>query len=348
MLSRDPTFLGTVASVSGSNVSVHLAPSVASGLSVIEGKTYKIGQVFNFIRIPQGYQDLFGIVSEVGAKAVPQGVDNVEQDTGRWMQVQLVGESLGGVFERGISQYPSVGDSVHITTETTLARIYGAKDFGQIAVGTLSSAESIPAKLDLDALVTRHSAVLGSTGSGKSTTIASLLRSIVSDAGADGQYPSARVLLLDVHGEYPDALADVAKVFSVDPRPGEHRLHIPFWALNTVDLLDFLTGGVDGPRETAFTDKIFQLKVDAHGAANFTGLETNSITVDTPIPFSLKHLWYDLIDHETKTFVGPNRDQPALEEDGDAEELVPQSTNRTPWAIRALSSIRLRSASAAS
>ena len=322
MLRRDPTFLGAVAYVSGSSVSVHLAQSVASGLSIIEGRAYRIGQVGSFVRIPQGYQDLFGVVSKIGEKAVPTATEESKADTGRWMEIQLVGESIGGVFERGISQYPNVGDSVHITTESRLARIYGVDDFGHVAIGSLSSAESIPAKLALDELVTRHSAVLGSTGSGKSTTIASLLQAITTAPASGGGYPSARILMLDIHGEYPDALVDVASVYSVDPRPGDQRLLIPYWALSTSDLLDFLTGGVDGPRETAFTDKIFELKVNSHTVSGFAGVEESSITVDTPLPFSLKKLWYDLIDFEISTFEGPDRDQPTLQNKGDADALI--------------------------
>lgn len=323
MHKHDPTFLGTVASVSGSNVSVQLAQSVASGLSIIDGRSYRIGQVGSFVRIPQGYQDLFGIVSEVGAKAAPATADPKLSETGRWMQIQLVGESIGGDFERGISQYPNIGDTVHITTESNLARIYGAADFGNITIGSLSSAECIPAKLAVNELVTRHSAVLGSTGSGKSTTIASLVRSITSGNDGNTSYPSARILMIDVHGEYPIALSDVATIFSVDPQPGEERLLIPYWALDSSDLLDFLTGGVDGARETGFTDKIFELKVASHSDANFAGVEESSITVDTPLPFSLKKLWYDLIDFEITTFEGQNRDQPTKQDDGDANKLVP-------------------------
>lgn len=323
MISRDPTYLGTVASVSGSSVSVHLAQSVASGLSIIEGRTYRIGQVSSFVCIPQGYQDLFGVVSEVGAETAPQELGVASDDTGRWIRVQLVGEAIGGVFERGISQYPNVGDGVHIATESSLARIYGASDFGHVVVGTLSSAESIPAKLALNELVTRHSAVLGSTGSGKSTTIASLIQAITATP-ADGQsYPNARVLMLDIHGEYRKAFSDLATIYSVDPQIGEQKLWIPYWALSATDLLEFLTGGLDdGPRETAFTDKIFDLKVCSHVAAKFAGVEAGSITVDTPIPFSLKKLWYDLINFEVTTFEGDDRDQPALQNAGDANELI--------------------------
>jgi len=321
MLSRDPTFLGSVASVSGSTINVRLAKSIASGLSIIEGRAYKIGQVGSFVRIPQGYQDLFGVVSEVGAKAMPVEQAQHDEDTGRWMQVQLIGESIGGTFERGISQYPNIGDSVHITTENSLAKIYGSQKYGQISIGSLSSAESIPAKISLNELVTRHSAILGSTGSGKSTTTASLLRSICGARDSESQHSNARILMIDIHGEYSEALADIANVYSVDPRAGEEKLLIPYWALESAELLTFLTGGVDGVRETAFTDKIFNQKIESHRNAGFPGVEESSITIDTPLPFSLKKLWYDLIDFEIMTLEGPNRDQPTKQSDGDPDKL---------------------------
>ena len=323
MLSRDPTYLGSVASVTGSSVSVHLARSIASGLSLIEGRTYRIGQVGSFVRIPQGYQDLFGIVSEVGAKAIPPQTNHIDDETGRWMQIQLIGEAIGGFFERGISQHPNIGDSVHITTENSLSRIYGSSEFGYIKIGTLSSAESIPAKVSINELVTRHSAILGSTGSGKSTTIASLLRSICANPASKNRYPSTRILMLDIHGEYSEALADVASVFSVDPQPGEQKLFIPYWALNSNELLELLTGSIEGAREAAFTDKMYRLKLDSYRQAQFAGLEESSITIDSPIPFSLQKLWYDLIDFETVTFEDANRDQPAKLADGDIDKLTP-------------------------
>ena len=322
MLSRDPTYLGTIAAVSGAALNVHLAESIASGLSIIKGQTYKVGQVGSFVRVPQGYQDLFGVVSEVGANAVPESLESVD-DTGRWMKVELVGEVVGGTFERGVSQYPNIGDSVHLAVEEHLRKLYDIRGQGHIVVGTLASAESIPAKVALNELVTRHSAVLGSTGSGKSTTIASLLRAITTQTPGTEHYPNARVLLLDIHGEYAMPLADVAQVFSVEPQYGEERLFIPYWALDSDDLLDFLTGGLEGNSETAFTDKIFQLKLASHNAQHFPGIDSGSITVDTPLPFSLKKLWYDLIDFEVATFEGPKRDQPTRQQAGDPGTLIP-------------------------
>ncbi len=161
--------------------------------------------------------------------------------------------------------------------------------------------------------------------------VASLLRAITATVEGHPVYPSARILMLDIHGEYAGALADVAQVFSVDGLDGKQPLYIPYWALDTDELLGFLTGAIEGHGKTAFTDKIMELKhealltlvkgVSVLGINN--GVPPASITVDTPLPFSLKRLWHELIDFELMTLKGNNRDQPALIEAGDANNLSP-------------------------
>jgi len=300
-----------------------LAESLASGLAIIGGHTYRVGQVGSFVRIPQGYQDLYGVVSEVGATAAPTTSGSEGEDSGRWLRVELAGEAIGEYFERGLSQHPNIHDTVHIVTETDLRRIYGGGGDDQIVIGTLSSAENIAVRLSLDSLVTRHSAILGSTGSGKSTTVASLLRSIVQPAdGAQGS-PAARVLLLDIHGEYTRALADIARVFSALPDMGQEPLFVPYWALEAGELLEFIAGGLNENQEIAFTDKLQELKAAKLAHSPLAGLDPQSLTVDSPVPFSLKRLWYDLFDFEIATFEGPKRDIPAKISDGDSETLTP-------------------------
>jgi DNA helicase HerA-like ATPase len=302
---------------------------------MIDGHTYRVGQVGSFVRIPLGYQDLYGVVAEIGAAAAPQPVvvaDVDGQDTGRWMRVELAGEATGDYFERGLSQHPNVDDAVHLVTQKDLRRIYGGAEEDQIEIGTLSSAENIVVRLSLDALVTRHSAIVGSTGSGKSTTVASLLRSVVRTA-ENVSASGARILLLDVHGEYSAALGDLAKTFSASPLPGEEPLFVPYWALEAGELLDFVAGGLSDNHLIAFTDKIQELKESRLGAGPLPGLDPRSLTVDSPVPFSLKKLWYDLIDFETATFTGQQRDQPALEAAGDPATLTPP--RYTPHAMGA-------------
>ncbi len=328
-----PTFLGRVGNVAGSTVSVRQAESVASGISIIGGRSYRVAQVGSFVRIPQGYHDLYGVISEVGAQATPETLADARQRGESWMTVQLVGEIVETSFERGISQYPGINDEVHLVTEDDLGRIYGGIEVGQVVIGRLAGAESIPVRIDLDRLVTRHSAVLGSTGSGKSTTVASLLRSICHSA--DGAHcTSARILLLDIHGEYGDALKSVAAVFRINTsEAGEQPLYVPYWALDTAQLVEFLMGKLNEPAYTGVFDKIQAAKLAV--ADGVPGVDVNALTINTPLPFSLKQLWFDLIDPEYKTWADKERTKPALVEEGDAMTLRPPKY-QTPGAGSAL------------
>ena len=322
-MNTKPTLLGYVGAVTGAAVSVRQSPSVASGIAIIGGKSYRIGQVGSFVRIPQGYHDLYGIVAEVGANATPEAAREPNDRGDRWMTIQLVGEIVGASFERGISQYPNVRDEVHLVTEEDLAVIYGTQDGGQVMIGRLASAEGIPVRIDLDKLVTRHSAVLGSTGAGKSTTVASLLRSIALGGSVEGStsFPSARILLLDIHGEYGRALKTVSTVFRVNPSADEQPLHIPFWALDPADLLAFLMGKLDDKPLSQILDRVLDYKTTLVSGSSIDGLDLNSMTADSPVPFSLKKLWFDLLEPEIKTWADQPRTIPALDEAGDAATL---------------------------
>ena len=130
-----PTLLGHVGAVSGASVSVRQFEGIASGIAIIGGKSYRVGQVGNFVRIPQGYHDLYGIIADVGANSTPETLANVDARGQRWMTVQLVGEVIETTFERGISQYPAINDQVHLVTEDDLIRIYGTEEAGQVAIG---------------------------------------------------------------------------------------------------------------------------------------------------------------------------------------------------------------------
>jgi uncharacterized protein len=317
-----PTLLGHVGAVSGSAISIRQFEGVASGISIIGGRSYRVGQVGSFVRIPQGYHDLYGIIADVGATATPEALLNLSSRGERWMTVQLVGEIVETAFERGISQYPAINDEVHLVTDEDLAKIYGTAERGQVVIGRLAGAESIPVRIDLDRLVTRHSAVLGSTGSGKSTTIASLLRAITHLPDGNSAFPSTRILLLDIHGEYAAALKDIAKVFRISPTKGEEQLLIPYWAIDTTELLSFLMGRLEDRAFTSVTDRIVAAKHSQAISGKYEGIDVNSLTIDTPLPFSLKQMWLDLIDPEIKTWKENTQINSAVEAQGDAEKLV--------------------------
>lgn len=300
---RDPTFIGTVQDVHGATITVELSNDTVTGLSFVRGEAYRVGQVGSFVRIPLGFVDLYGVVSQVGAGAVPQRAQEIQIYGNRWITVQMVGEGQrSGQFRRGISQHPTIDDRVHIVTESDLRAIYGAgepDDF--VAVGHLASAESIPALVDINKLITRHSAVVGTTGSGKSTTVAGLLNSL-SDSRF---YPSARILVLDIHGEYARALSDRAAVFRVsqDAVVGQKALRIPFWALTFDELTSLALGSLSEAQKPAVADVIVQLKKESLKNQPREGIDEARITVDSPVPFCLHKLWFELHKREHHTFI---------------------------------------------
>ena len=334
-LNSDPSRLGSVEDVNGSSISVKLADSTPAGLLFVHGEAYRVGQVGGFVRIPSGYVDLYGVISQVGAGAAPGPPELATQFGNRWLRVELVGQGRRGTkFERGIAQYPSIGDSVHVVTESDLKTVYAPEDDdGYVAVGRVASAESIRAYLDINKLVTRHSAVVGSTGSGKSNAVANLLGA-VSDRS---RFQSARVVLFDLHGEYANAFGEQARVLRVgaDPTLGERELYIPFWALTAEEFISMAMGSVTGTALVLLQEKLLSNKRTSKPGGALHGLPDLAVTVDTPLPFSVYQLWHDLYSlHSATHTVSKNQNQteatrayledgvPPVKAVGDSEQLL--------------------------
>ena len=280
----------------------------------------------SFVRIPIGFIDLFGVISQVGAGAAPENLVDQEPYGKRWIMIQLIGE--GGVadrFQRGISQYPNIGDTVHLVTEKDLSRIYGRPELpNYVSIGKLAGAESIPALVDINKLLSRHVAIVGSTGAGKSTTVAGILRNI----SGDDKFKSARIVLLDVHGEYGSALRDRASVFKVNANTdrNEHPLYIPFWAMNFDELLEVTFGKMGDAERAAVLEKVVDLKAKSLSDNPRDGVSVDNLTVDSPVPFSIHQLWFELhcLVYATHFQSGnQNSDTMAYELDDDGNKVEP-------------------------
>ena len=182
-----PTLVGRIDSVKGGVLTIRLRESVPTFM-MVDGHSYRVAQVGAFLRIPLGYTQLYAVCTLVGAAAAP--ID--EESAGRhWLSATLFGESIGGVFERGVSQYPTIDDEAHLVTPDDMRVIYGAvKGERAITIGQIAAASGIDGQLDLGRLVTRHFAVVGSTGSGKSNLLAVLVDAICTQG-----FPAARVLV---------------------------------------------------------------------------------------------------------------------------------------------------------
>jgi hypothetical protein len=322
-MNTDITYLGRVINVNSGSVEVEISKEIPSAAPIINGRLYKIGQIGTFVKFPVGNLTLFGLVSSVSN--TPTSIDNIEYEPNygsRFLQVQLIGEKLGNdPFEKGIGTFPTINDEVHLVTEDDLRQIYGVQSKGYIEVGKHASSENLPVFLSLHNLVLRHSAILGSTGSGKSNATANIIKRILEDNAG------SRIVLVDTHGEYPSAFDGKAKVFKIND--SKNPLCVPYWMMTFDELSFFLVGRTEGqekPEDKQLREKILELKKTNCSILKAGAVNEDYVTADSPIPFDIKQMWYDF-DREINATYNHNSDHiPAnecLEEEGDPKILKP-------------------------
>ena len=205
--------------------------------------------------------------------------------------VDLLGEILGGPdrpkFQRGVTNYPTIGDAVELITNQELRTVYAPTGSDQINVGTLQQDRSVIAYVDVEEMLSKHFAVLGSTGVGKSSGVSLLLNEILKSR------PNLRIFLLDVHNEYGRCFGDRALV--LNPR----NLKLPFWLFNFEEIVDVLFAGRPGvPEELDILAEVIPMAKGIYTQyqnADRVGLKridpkAIGYTVDTPVPYRLVDL----------------------------------------------------------
>lgn len=249
--------VGTVESVSPGEVRVLLELDAPHSTALNTGTPTAFPRLNGYVLIPNESGATVAYVAWIGIERSPYPKRSGFKDFGlidlpfplRRMSVLPVGtltcqrdrssHETKYDLSRGVVAFPSVGDQVLIPTPEQVEAIVGAsKSDRRIQIGLSPLAANAPIKVDPDKLFGRHLAVLGNTGSGKSCTVAGLIRwsldaaqKHITDNG--GGVPNARFIILDPNGEYATAFADKAanvRVFRVPPlKAGERQLDVPAW-----------------------------------------------------------------------------------------------------------------------
>lgn len=263
------------------------------------GEYWAVGQL---ISIQTGDNRVVGLLHNVEN-------DHASQDKGVEgaiiLSVELSGEvrpdqHRGFVFSGGISNYPHIGAVAHRIRKEDLSTIYKASDNSAVTIGSLSQASDIPAVVSVDALLSRHFAVVGTTGTGKSTAVTLILHLIAKHK------LNQRILILDPHNEYTSAFGPKANTITAD------TLDLPFWLLNLEEFQQVVFRGREGSEEEldALREFIPKAKtVYRYGAGPGVRRKTGSgasFTADTPVPYRLADL-LKLLDEEIGSLDGALR-----------------------------------------
>lgn len=257
--------IGHVTEVSGSTIRVELDRNISELTRVINGRVCAIGQLASVVKIHFGRRMLFAYVrllrmrSEIAAEDGKTTI--VAGDDSRVLEADLFAEGIWAsgsnnlVFSRGVETYPLPLQGVFLTTPTELELIFGAAEAAadvdnvspMVKIGDYIGGGNVPCRANIDKLFGQHSAILGSTGSGKSGTVAAVLRSVLEHTDTAGEALKPRVVLIDPHGEYRAAFPNEAVVlnaYEAAARENEEAasLRLPYWLMSGDELRSLIIG----------------------------------------------------------------------------------------------------------
>lgn len=288
--------IGKIIEVDGSRIVAELDPNLMELSRVYAGEIYPIGQFGSIVRIHFGRRLIYALVGRLRMKAdyeAERGAIPSASPDERIVEAELFGEGewvydqsgKGELqFERGVATYPLPQQSVYLTPKTELRFIYGHFKGAGICIGEHVGAGGAPCYAELNELLGKHTAILGSTGAGKSAAVASIIHSLI-QRGEDEKYAkwSPQVVILDPHNEYGKAFKG-HKRLSTD----EGTLSLPYWLLDLDETIGLLIGKTEyAATSQANIVKNALLAARSNAARNVLGLDPGKLTVDAPVPYEL-------------------------------------------------------------
>ncbi len=275
-MERQAERIGRLVEVKGNRVTFDL--SVDPAVAIAE--EYYPGQPGSHIRIPFGGEDVIGVVESIRLAENPAESSKPKQQAmalllGTVPVVQSSGEPKAP-FVRGVSILPTAGKDVMMLPATELKWIYGEGDENSFSFGTLSVAPDRSANVHMNRFFGRHVAILGTTGSGKSCAVASILQAVTKTC----DHP--HILILDLHGEYASAFPEKSNLVSSED------IELPYWLLSFEELADFCVDVTEFTAHNQIMGLHRAIRSEKETAASAEDLSLGvALSVDSP-------LWYDM------------------------------------------------------
>ncbi len=269
---KTPT-IGIVQEIAGSGSSVTMDAGLLHQLAASRDKSVAMaGQVGSQIKVAVAGSWLIANVRTMRAGGPNEVVANVDF----LGEGQLAANGRMTNFRRGVTRYPIPGSPIFPVSTEDMRSIFAASDEAHIEIGTVYPTDDIRGALYVDPMLGKHFAVLGSTGTGKSTSVSLILHRISELS------PEGHIVMIDPHGEYSAAFKNCGELFNVD------NLQLPYWLMNFEEHCEvFLTS--DGAERQRDADILGKCLLAARTRGK--NVETfGKVTVDSPIPYLLTDL----------------------------------------------------------
>lgn len=282
--------IATIYAVTSSRVIAVLDDDIAID-QPLDGSPYRIGQIGSYVTMPQEEDRVVvGLVTEMrrGSFGASGTEDAGASPNQRIIELQLVGTVRNGRFERGVSLFPVVDGPVYMTDREDLRTIFSTYREYDFSIGEISIIEGERQYIDPNRFFAKHLAVLGSTGSGKSYSVASILQKVE-------KYENTHIIILDLHGEYETAFRETGNIIKLA------ELELPYWLMNFEEIEETF---ID-ENEPSAHNQIMILKeaiVDSKKGKNPTLKDV--LTVDTPVYFDFMDVRVRMQSLDTERLLG--------------------------------------------
>ncbi len=268
--------IGEVIEIAGSGSKVLLDAAILNELSEHPDSSIAMsGQVGSQVKVRVGNSWLIANIRTQKLADNSSGVIMAHIDfLGEGDEERLTGKIYN--FRRGVTRYPVSGTKVHAVSSGDLKQVYASDGRANVEIGTVYPTDDIRGALYVDALLGKHFALLGSTGTGKSTSAALILHRICDLA------PEGHVVMVDPHGEYSAAFKKNGEIFDVN------NLALPYWLMNFREHCEVFiqTMGDDFQTDADILAKCL-LEAKTKSAASQS---IAKLTVDSPVPYLLSDL----------------------------------------------------------
>jgi hypothetical protein len=268
--------IGRVIEISGGAAKIELESGRLKELGTHEDPSIALsGQVGGHVKLEVGHRWLLANVRglkmhEGEAGTVIADIDFLGEGEEHPQSGRLVN------FRRGITGYPTPGARVFPVSGEDMKQMFAADERPHIEIGTVYPTTDVRGALYVDAMLGKHFALLGSTGTGKSTSAALIMHRICELA------PEGHIVMIDPHGEYSAAFKNHGELFNVD------NLAMPYWLMNFEEHCEvFITSS--GSERQRDMDILAKCLLQAR-AKNRVAEGLNKLTVDSPIPYTLSDL----------------------------------------------------------
>lgn len=289
--------IGKIIEVDGSHIVAELDSDIQELSRIFGGEIYPIGQFGSIVKIHFGRHIIYGYVGRLRMKSEYEkeiGVTPSTSSDSRIIEADLFGEGEWTLntelmppkwelhFERGVSTFPLPQQTLYLTPLSELRFIYGHGKGATINIGEHVGSGGTPCYADMNELLGKHTAILGSTGAGKSGAVAAILHSLL-ERGFEMDSWMPRIIILDPHNEYGAAFPSHKRLST-----GEDSLSLPYWLLNLQETIVLIVG----KKESGATSQANIVKEALWGArkegATKLEIAVDEITIDSPVPYDFQ------------------------------------------------------------